>query len=169
MPSHARMAICAECGKVFRPDRYNSWRERLYCGPSCALTGRKRSQRDWRLKKFETDPEWAAQARALSAVCQKARRAAIKASKTAAAEVEGMALRRREEADKARGAAEAATRQTALLLFGLCADLSDSKTPEEVARFSAMMVDKGVRLGGASALQARQSTYAFQPQVSAGP
>jgi len=168
MPSDTR-AICAECGKVFRPDRYNAWRERLYCGPSCALAGRRRSQRGWRLNRLETDPEWAAQARARSASCQRARRARIRDAKAAAAEAEAEVLRRQDDADAVRKASEAAMRHTALLLFGLCADLSGSKTPEEVARFSAMMMDKGARLGGSGAFQARQSTYAFHPQASGGP
>ena len=157
MPSHVRLAICAECGKVFRPDHYNAWRERLYCGPSCALAGRRQSQRVWCVKQFETDPEWAAQARARSAACQRARRARIRDAKAAAAEAEAAVSRSKVEAGDTREAAETAVRQTALLLFGLCADLSGSKTPEEVAR-----------LGGTSAFHARQSTYAFHPQVSGG-
>ena len=164
---------CAECGRGFTPDCYNAWRPILYCGPSCARVGRRRSRYGWRFNKFENDPEWAAQARACSAKCQRDRRAREKAARAAAAE----AAARREEAERAEAdavrkavdAEAAAIRQTALLLFGLCADLSGSETPEEVARFSARMLDKGVRLGGLEALPARQSTYAFPAQATGGP
>jgi len=164
---------CADCGRVFTPDRYNAWRPILYCGPSCGRIGRRRSRYGWRFNKFENDPEWAAQARARSAKCQRDLRARKKAAKAAAAEA---AARREEaermEADSVRKAAEAeaaAIRRTALLLFGLCADLSGSETPEEVARFSARMLAKGSRLGGLEALPAHQSTYAFPSQATAGP
>lgn len=155
--SKKRVCGLEDCGRLFKPDRYNSWREVLYCGPKCARKAHKKQKGEWRERRL-ADPKWVEEERVRAAERQKARRARLRATKADA-----------EAARKSAKAETASMRRAELLLLGLCVEFSGAETADEVARFSASMLDKAVRLGGETVPAERHATDAFPSQATCGP
>ena len=141
---------CCQCGKKFVSDPYNFWRELRYCR-KCAKNRRRLTKWLWRQMMFAVSMEWRKHELMLQAACQRLKRAKDKALKEAAVIAEAEALeaaRAREEAARALAARQdAELNRLRLMVDGIAAFLSGSKTLKDLARFSARMVDKGISFG----------------------
>ena len=111
---------CVVCDQAFAPDPYNRHHQRCCSRRGCRRELKQRRQRQWRTRKYATDPEF--RARAKAAVTRSRRRA-----------------RRRAEG-------RSPPRSGDLVLLGLAAQVAGSRNTAEAQEFLGRCADLGRRL-----------------------
>lgn len=83
-----RLPRCKECGRAYRPDRYNEDRQRYCTRPECVLERKRRRNRQCYSKRCRGDPEFRETERTRCAAANRRRRAAAKAKAASSSEAD---------------------------------------------------------------------------------
>lgn len=122
-----RFPRCAFCGRRFRPDRYNEFRQKFCTAPECILERKRKRQREQYRARRLNDPAFRAKENARCAAANRRRRAAAKAA-------------------EAGSAGRGPPPDLSAVMTGLPAHLADSDDPNQLRELARRFAGRGRRL-----------------------